>query len=115
MVLGGDSQEGIDSLPEPSLILLPQQIVQEHSHRVHADALRPAQLQVNPFGVERVGLPHLKLVDRGGWGVVGADQPGLFFIPGVGTRGGPTAGRLRDRSPGEDAGGQTGHEAEMGE
>ena len=39
---GSNRQESIDSLLEPVGILLPQQIVQEHSHRVHAQSRSPA-------------------------------------------------------------------------
>ena len=73
MVFGRDGQKRIHALAEARLVLLPEQIVEEYPHGVHADALRPAQFEIDPFRIERFGLPHFQLVDCGGRDVIGAD------------------------------------------
>ena len=62
-------------------VLLPRQVVQEHPHRLHAEVLGPAELLVDGLRVERVGLPHLELVDGRRRDVVAADQPRLLRVP----------------------------------
>jgi hypothetical protein len=79
----GDAQELVHAALQPFGILLPQHVVEIDAHRVHADRFGPAQLLVDGGGIEAVGLPHLELVDRGARIVIGADQPGLAFVPGV--------------------------------
>ena len=73
------------------------QIVQEHAHRRHPEAFGQAQFFVDPLRIERVGLPHLELVDGGRGNVVAADQPGLLGVPRCGLGFGPAAagGRWR--------------------
>ena len=63
--------------------------------RVHAERLGPAQLAVDGGRVERVGLPHLELVDGGGRGEVAADEPRLGAVPLGRPRFRPAAGRRR--------------------
>ena len=70
-------------------ILLPEQVVQEDAHGVHADAFGPAQFAVDGGGIEGIGLPHLEFVDRGGGQKVRAHRPGLLGIPGIGLGLGP--------------------------
>ena len=89
MVLGGDLEELVNALLEALRILLPQQIVQEDAHGVHAQRFRPAQFLVDLLRIEGLCLPHLQFVDRAGGNVVGAHQPGLLLIPGVGLLLGP--------------------------
>ena len=81
---GGDRQEGINAFLEARRVLDPQRVMQEDPHGGHAHAFRPTQLAVDLGGVEAFGLPHLKLVDGGSIDVVGADQPLLLAIPGIG-------------------------------
>ncbi len=42
VMLVGNREKCLDSLTETRSILLPEQVVQEDTHRVHADGLRPA-------------------------------------------------------------------------
>ena len=96
---GRNGEELIDARAVTCRILLPQQVVQEHAHRRHPEALGQPELLLDGGRVERVCLPHLELVDGGRRDVVAADEPGLFRVPGVGCVLRP-AGRLtglRDR------------------
>ena len=52
------------------------EIVQEDAHGVHAETLRPAELDIYPLWVEGGGLPHLELVDGVGGDVVAAKTQG---------------------------------------
>src|SRR5215468_5700035 len=84
VVARGDLEECVDALAEAGGVLLPQQIVQEDAHRVHADGFRPTELEVDPLRIESVRLPHLELIDRGRGNVVGTEDPGLSRIPVTG-------------------------------
>ena len=89
VVLGGDGEEGVEALLEAFGVLLPELVLQEDAHGVHADGLRHAEFFVVELRVEGGGLKHFELVDGVGGNVVGADQPGLLRVPGVGLFGGP--------------------------
>jgi hypothetical protein len=65
-------------------ILLPEQVVQEDAHGVHAQTFRPAQLLVDLLWIESLRLPHFQLVDCIRRNVVAAHQPGLLRIPAIG-------------------------------
>ena len=80
----GNGEKCIDALLESLRILLPEKVVQEDTHGIHADALSPAKLAVDRGRVEGIGLPHLEFVDRGGRKKIRAHRPGLRFVPGVG-------------------------------
>lgn len=69
--------------------------MEEYAHGIHADSLGEAEFFVDGQGVEGVCLPHFQLVDGGGGGEVGADEPGLVGVPGSGLRGGPDLGEGR--------------------
>ena len=86
---GGDREKLVDPLLEAFRVLLPQQIVQEDAHGVHAQAFGPAEFLVDLLRIEGVRLPHLQLVDGAGRNVVRAHQPRLLLIPGVGLFFGP--------------------------
>src|SRR5579871_1325810 len=55
--------------------------MQEHAHGIHAQLFRPAEFQVNPFRIKRVGLPHFEFVDGVGRNVIAPHQPRLRRIP----------------------------------
>ena len=82
-MLGCDVQECIDPVAVAVRVLLPNQVVQKHAHGVHAEALSPSQFSIDALGIEAVFLPHFELINRGGWDVVTADEPGLPLIPGI--------------------------------
>ena len=88
-VFGTYVEELIQAFFESLGILLPEQIMQEDPHGVHAEALRPAQFLIDPFEVERLRLPHFQLIDRGSGREIGPDEPGLLFPPIVGLGLGP--------------------------
>ncbi len=112
LVLRGDVEELIDSPLITLGVLLPRQIMQEHPHRRHAEPFGPAELLVDRFRIERLGLPHLELVDRGCRNVVAADQPWLLRVPLVGLRLGPAARwRLRQGERADTADQQCADEA----
>src|SRR5579862_794987 len=77
VVFGSDGNESVDSLFEAGGILLPEQVMQEHAHGVHAQAFGPAEFLVDLLRIESGCLPHLEFVDRVGWYVVASHQPGL--------------------------------------
>jgi hypothetical protein len=85
----GDLEELLDAPDERCRILLPEKIVQKDAHAVEAEAGCPSQLPVDRGRVERIGLPHLELVDGGARDEVGADQPTLLFLPRGGAFGRP--------------------------
>ena len=93
----GDGQKCVDALLKALRILLPEQVVQEHAHGVHADALGPAQFAVDGGRIEGVGLPHLQFVDGRRRQKVRAHRPGLAGVPGVGLRLGPALLRAERR------------------
>lgn len=94
MMTGGDGQEGIEAANEPFGILLPELVLQEDTHGVHADSLGEAELTVIDGGVEGGRLKHLELVNSVGWDVIGSNEPGLAGVPGVGGVLGPATGGI---------------------
>src|SRR4051794_13152257 len=88
-MLGGNCKHRVDSLGEAGCVLLPQQIMQEDSHGVHAKRLGPTQLFVDLLWIERCRLPHLQFIDGSSGDVIAAHQPWLLAIPGVGLLFGP--------------------------
>jgi hypothetical protein len=95
-VAGGDPDELRDAAQEAGAVLGPQLIVQEHPDGVEPDLAGHLQLTVDAPGVVGACLPHLDLVARGGGDVVGAHQPALLPVPGVGLVRGPPRGCRRD-------------------
>src|SRR5450432_4694526 len=83
MVLCADRQKCVDPLPKARGVLLPQKIVQEYAHGIHANVLSPAKLLVDLLRIEGVFLPHFQFVDGTGRNVVAADQPWLLLVPSV--------------------------------
>ena len=83
LMLVGDRQECVDPLLKSGRVLLPQQIVQEHAHRIHADGLRPAQFLVDLLRIKRCRLPHFQLIDGIPRDVIRTDWPGLLGVPGI--------------------------------
>ncbi len=97
VVLCGDGEEGVEALVEAFGVLLPELVLQEDAHGVHADGFAEAEFVVVERGVEGGGLEHLELVDGVGGDEVGADEPGLLCVPGVGCFFGPALGLLCER------------------
>lgn len=64
-------------------ILLPEQVVQEDAHGIHAHRFRPAEFLVDLDRIEGRRLPHLQLIDRRRGHVIAADQPWLLRVPGI--------------------------------
>src|SRR5580698_2056395 len=89
VVTGCDGEEFVDAVLEALRILLPEQVVQKHAHRVHADALSPAQFAVNRSWIKSISLPHLQLINGSRWQKIRAHRPWLFLIPRIGLRLGP--------------------------
>ena len=85
-----DGQKRVDAALESRSILLPEQIMQEHSHGVHAERLRPAKLLVNFFGIECGGMPHFELIDCVGRQVIASHEPRFARVPLVCAFFGPT-------------------------
>ncbi len=92
MMAGGDGEKGVEAADEAFGILLPELVLKEDAHGVHADGFGEAQLAVVDGGVEGRSLKHLELVDGIGGNVVRADEPGLAAIPGVRRFLGPAGG-----------------------
>ncbi len=90
MVLCCDGEEGVESFGEALGVLLPELILQEDAHGVHADGFGEGQLLVVELRVEGGGLKHLELVDGVGGDEVRAYEPGLLCVPGVGGLLGPS-------------------------
>jgi hypothetical protein len=59
MVLVCDRQKEIQPLRETLGILLPELILQEHTNRIHADALCHPKLSIDKCRIEGCGLKHL--------------------------------------------------------
>ncbi len=79
MVLRAQMPEELaQPLEEALRVLLPQQVVQEDAHRVHADAFGHAEFLVVQRRIPGLGLEHLQLIDRVRGDVVRADQPRLL-------------------------------------
>lgn len=95
VVPGDDGEELVNSAREAGRVLLPQEIVEEHAHRVHVRLFGPAQFEIDARGIEARRLPPLEFVDRRRGDVVRADEPWLAIVPGVGGGGGPELGRSR--------------------
>jgi hypothetical protein len=93
-----NGQESVDALPEARRILLPEQVVQEDAHGIHAHRFRPAEFPVDLDRIEGRFLPHLQLVDRRLGHVIAANQPWLSRVPGIGPLLRP-AGCLRRGGP----------------
>ena len=87
----GRGEELLDPVEEALRIFLPRQVVQKDPDAGEAQALGPAELAVDRGQVERVGLPHLELVDRRARREVAADEPGMFTSPCLGPRDRPGA------------------------
>src|SRR5712692_5427545 len=77
-------QKRIDSLLEPSRVLLPEEVVQKYAHRVHAKSLGPTQFFVDLLRIESVRLPHFKFVDCVCRYEVATNQPRLVLVPLIG-------------------------------
>ena len=92
MMFRRDGEEDADTVTEAVGVLLPDQVVKEDAHGVHAEGFGPAQLEVDAFGVEGFGLPHLELIDGVGGDVVAADEPGLMGVPFIRLRFRPSRG-----------------------
>ena len=59
----GNLEHLFHAVQERLALGLPKQVVQKDSHAVHAELLgRPAQLAINRWQIEGVGLPHLNLI-----------------------------------------------------
>ena len=101
VVFRGDGEEGVEALLEAVGVLLPELVLEEDAHGVHADGFSEAELTVVDRGVEGLGLEHLEFVDGVGGDVVRADEPGLLCVPGVGLGFGPALGLLRGGGGGE--------------
>src|ERR1700683_4448523 len=81
IMLRGNLKESVHAFLEAFWILLPEEIVEEDAHGVHAERFGPAKLEINASGIEGVRLPHFDIVDRRGGNVIAADQPGLAGAP----------------------------------
>ena len=88
-MLIGNVQKSVHALGAAARVFVPWNFVQEDAHGVHADGLRPSQLGIDYHRVERIGIPHLDLIDGAGGNVIDADVPGLLGIPEVGGFGSP--------------------------
>src|SRR5580698_4493742 len=77
VVLGGNRQKGVDSFLETGSVLLPEEVVQEDPHRVHAQTLSPTQFLVDLLRIKAGGLPHFEFIDCVCRDKVAAHQPGL--------------------------------------
>src|ERR1700722_1043035 len=89
VMLFGDPEESVHTVEKTGGILFPCKVVQEHTHGVHTDVLRPAEFAIDCCEVEGVGLPHFQFVDRSRWDEIAADKPWLRFVPVVGMLHGP--------------------------
>src|SRR5215831_14874328 len=81
VVLRRDREELVETLLKSIGVLLPEQIVQEDAHRVHAQVLGPAQFFVDLLRIEGAGLPHLQFIDGVGGNEIAANQPRLLLVP----------------------------------
>ena len=79
----GDCQELIEPAVKALPVLLVREIVQKHAHRVHPDALRPTELEVNALRIERFRLPHFELVDGCRRNEITPDEKRLRSVPVV--------------------------------
>src|SRR3954447_23706972 len=91
-VVAGDMEEALDVFEEGFAIVVPGEVVEEDANRVEAERLGPAELAVDGFGIERLGLEHFELVDGGAGDEVAADEPGLSVVPIIRLLRGPALG-----------------------
>src|SRR5580658_4333984 len=102
-VLLRDAQKNIYTFLESRVVLLPEQVMQEHAHRVQSQRFRPTEFRVDPLRIEALRLPHFEFIDRRGRNVVTADEPGLLRVPIIRRLFCPPSGlRLRTRRKPED-------------
>src|ERR1700681_126809 len=78
-----DLKELIHPAKKPGGVLLPQEVMQKHSHGVHAQVLRPTQFAVDRRQIKCVRLPHLQLIDGRAWKEIASDQEWLTRVPFV--------------------------------
>src|SRR3984885_80391 len=98
VVFVGDGKKFVHALQETGRVLLPQQVVQEHTHRVHAQTLSPTKFAIDGCQVEGIGLPHFEFIDGRTGNEVASHQPWLLRVPFVGTLGWPRlVGRSKKR------------------
>jgi hypothetical protein len=90
VMLGGNGQKLIDAVLKACGILLPNEVVQEDAHGVHAQALCPPELAIDLRRIEGRCLPHFKFVDGVGVKEVCAHKPRLLLVPLIGPVLGPT-------------------------
>jgi hypothetical protein len=88
-----DADELAKPVAETGLVGSPQLVVKKHPNRVESDLLGHAKLGVDAVRIVGTRLEHLDLVHSGRGDVVGADQPALSRVPGVGAVGGPSIRR----------------------
>src|SRR5205085_4647644 len=81
MVLVRHLKELLQPVDETIRVLLPQKVVQKHSHRIHAEHLSPAKFAIDGSQIKCIGLPHLQLVNGGAGDVITSHQPGPIGIP----------------------------------
>jgi len=77
----GDREELVHPTQKADRVLLPEEIVQEDTHRVEAERLCPSELAVDGAWVERRRLPHLELVDCRTGNEVAANEPACGIGP----------------------------------
>jgi hypothetical protein len=80
---GRDRQELVDPLLEAGRIVLPEQVMEKHTHGIHTHGFSPGGLGVNLSGIEGRLLPHLQLIEGGLGNVIAPDQPRLSRVPGI--------------------------------
>ena len=87
-----DVEELLHALHEAVGVLLPKHMVQVYPQRIEADRSGPAQLAIDRHRIERLGLPHLELIDRRTREKVAPDQPSVVALPRFGLLFGPASG-----------------------
>jgi hypothetical protein len=96
-VVRGDGEKFVEVLLEAFGILLPELVLQEDAHGIHADTLRHAEFFVVELRIPGCGLKHLQLIDGVGGDVVGSHQPRLLGVPLVRMFCAPTSRGFRGR------------------
>src|SRR2546429_5682980 len=76
-------QKLVDALLETISVLLPEQVMQEDAHRVHAEGFGPAKFLVDLFRIKSRLLPHFQLIDRRARNVIAPNKPRLLCVPFV--------------------------------
>ena len=84
VVFGAEGEEVLEAASEAGAVLLPEKVMEEDAEGVHAGGFGEGELSVVEGGVPGGGLEHLQLVNGVGGDVVGAQEPGLPGVPGVG-------------------------------